>query len=174
MLSLMKYRTNMSPRVGQVSTLHFEIRNLPSGLQIRTEKEAAAALGKHFVPAANYLVLINRETLIVGCESTDRNRVLKAIYDDLKRGAESVFKTRPALIACQLEDIEDNDWNQLQGETGLAAMTGQPLPKRPIGDTLISLCIVQIGLHRRGSVQSQAFRRQISGFRTAHPLFLYR
>jgi len=116
-----------SPRVGQVSTLHFEVQTLPAGLQIRTEEEAASALGPHFVPAAHYLVLSNRETLIVGCESTDGNRVLKSIYGDLKRGANQFSKTRPGLIACQLEDIEDNGWSQLQGKTGLAAMTARLL-----------------------------------------------
>jgi hypothetical protein len=94
--------SQVTPRVGQVDTLHFEIRELPPGLQIRTNEEAAAALGPHFVPAAHYLVLSNRETL-----------VLKAIYEDLKRGASQFSKTRPGLIACQLQDIEDDDWKQL-------------------------------------------------------------
>jgi hypothetical protein len=116
-----------SRRDGDVSTLHFEIRSLAPGLQIRTSEDAAAALGPHWVPGARYLVLSNRETLIIGCESTDKNRVLKAIYEDLKRGSSQLSKTRPALLACQLEDIEDEDWSQLQGETGLAAMSGRLL-----------------------------------------------
>jgi hypothetical protein len=119
--------SQVAPRLGQVDTLHFEVRDLPSGVQIRTDEEAAAALGPHFAPAAHYLVLSDRETLIIGCESTDRNRVLRAIYDDLKRGAGQFSKTRPSLLACQLEDIEDSDWKQLQGETGLAAMTARVL-----------------------------------------------
>jgi len=71
----------VSRRDGEVSTLHFEIRSLGPGLQIRTYEDAAAALGPHWMPGAHYLVLSNRETLIIGCESTDKNRVLKAIYE---------------------------------------------------------------------------------------------
>jgi hypothetical protein len=31
------------------------------------------------------------------------------------------------MLACQLEEIEDEDWSKLQGETGLAAMSGRLL-----------------------------------------------
>ena len=109
---------------GKVETLQFEIRNFPPGLQIRNHKEAAAALVPHWSPDAHYLVMNNVETLILGCESTDENRVLKAIYEDLKDGAgNQLSKTRPSMLACQIEDIEDEAWSKLQGETGLAAMT---------------------------------------------------
>jgi hypothetical protein len=112
---------------GQVEILQFEITNLPPGLQIRTNEEAATALAPHWSPDAHYSVWSNVETLIVGCESTNRDRVLKAIYEDLKRGAGQVSKTRPSMLACQLEEIDDEDWSKLTGETGLAAMTGRLL-----------------------------------------------
>jgi hypothetical protein len=112
---------------GEVDNLSFEILNLPSGLQVRTNEEAAAALAPHWSPAGHYLVWSNIETLIVGCESTDRDRVLKAIYEDLKRGSDQLTKTRPSMLACQLEDIDDEGWNQLRGESGLAAMSGRLL-----------------------------------------------
>lgn len=67
----------------------------------------------------------NRETLILGCESTDKDRVLKAIYEDLKHGADQLTKTRPSMLACQIEDLEDDAWEQLRGNSGLAAMTAR-------------------------------------------------
>lgn len=112
---------------GQVENLHFEVTNLPPGLRIRTNKEAATALAPHWSPDAHYFVLSNDATLIVGCESTNRDRVLKAIYEDLKHGAGQLSKTRPSMLACQLEEIDDEDWTKLRGESGLAAMTGRLL-----------------------------------------------
>jgi hypothetical protein len=112
---------------GQVGKLRFEIFNLPPGLHIRTNEEAAAALAPHWSPGGHYFVWSNVETLIVRCESTDQDRVLKAIYDDLKHGAGQLSETRPSMLACQLEDIDDEDWNQLRGESGLAAMSGRLL-----------------------------------------------
>ena len=61
--------------------------------------------------------------MLLACESTVRNQVLKAIYDDLRHGAGQLSRTRPSLIACQLEDIYDEDWDQLTGDTGLAVMS---------------------------------------------------
>ena len=110
---------------GQVDTLCFEIRNLSSGLQIRTDEEARAALAPHWSPAGHYFVTSNRETLVVGCESTDRDQVLKAIYEDLKRGAGQLSKTRPSMLACQIEELEDDVWDKLKGKSGLAQWTGR-------------------------------------------------
>jgi hypothetical protein len=53
--------------------------------------------------------------------------VLKAIYEDLKRGAHQLSKTRPSMLACQIEDLEDDAWERLRGNSGLAAMTGRLL-----------------------------------------------
>ena len=112
---------------GQVEKLRFEILNLPPGLQIKTNEEAAPALAPHWSPGGHYFVWSNVQTLIVRCESTDQDRVLKAIYDDLKHGAGQLSKTRPSMLACQLEDIDDEGWNQLRSESGLAAMSGRLL-----------------------------------------------
>jgi hypothetical protein len=110
----------------QVDTLYFEIRNLSSGLQIRNHEEAAVALSPHWSPGGHYLVMSNRETLILGCESSDSDKVLKAIYEDLKRGADQLSKIRPSKLACRIEELEDA-WEQLRGDTGLAAMTARLL-----------------------------------------------
>jgi hypothetical protein len=110
---------------GQVDMLHFEIKILSSGLQIRNHTEASVALAPHWSPHGHYFVMSNRETLILGCESTDSDRVLKAIYEDLKRGADQLSKTRPSMLACQIEELEDDAWDKLRGESGLAQWTGR-------------------------------------------------
>jgi len=112
---------------GQVENLHFEVTKLPPGLRIRTNEEAATVLAPHWSPDAHYFVLSNDATLIVGCESTNRDRVLKAIYEDLKHGAGQLSKTRPSMLACRLEEIDDEGWTKLRCESGLAAMTGRLL-----------------------------------------------
>lgn len=112
---------------GQVETLRFEIRNLSSGLQIRTNEDAAVALAPHWSPDAHYFVWSNRETLIVGCESSDKDRVLKAIYEDLKHGAGQLSKTRPSMLACKVEEIDDEAWDRLRSKSGLAVWTGRLL-----------------------------------------------
>ncbi len=111
----------------QVDALGFEIKGLPLGTKIRTTAEAAAALAPHSSVDAHqhYFVLSGSETLIIACESTDEDRVLKAIYEDLKHGAGQLSGTNPSLLACQLEDIYDEDWDQLKSETGLAAMSAR-------------------------------------------------
>lgn len=117
---------------GRVENLNFSVKHLASNLRVRNNEEAATALAPHWSPSAHYFVLSNDATLIVGCESADRDRVLKAIYEDLKRGSNQLSKTRASMLACQLEDIDDDDWTQLRIESGLAAMTGRLLgsPKR--------------------------------------------
>ena len=112
---------------GLVENLRFELLNLSPGLQIRTNKEAATVLAPYWSQGAHYFVWSNVETLVVGCESTDTDRVLKAIYEDLKHGAGQLSKTRPALLACQLEEIDDEAWDELRGKSGLAVMTARLL-----------------------------------------------
>jgi hypothetical protein len=78
-------------------------------------------------PDAHYFLLSGVHTLVVACESTYKNRVLRAIYDDLKRGAGQLSGTRPSILACQIEDIYDEDWPHLQGRTGLTMMSNRLL-----------------------------------------------
>ena len=114
---------------GAVDGLEFEIITLPSGREIRTQEDAAVALAPYrsIGGHTHYSVLSGTQTMIVACESTDNDRVLKAIYEDLKHGAGQLSGTRAAILACQLEDIYDEDWSKLQGETGLAAMSNRLL-----------------------------------------------
>jgi len=114
---------------GGIGSLQFDIRALPIGLKIRTHEEAANALAPYWSSEghAHYFVMSGSHTMIIACESTDNDRVLKAIYEDLKHGATQLSRTRPSILTCWLEDIYDEDWNTLQGETGLAAMSNRLL-----------------------------------------------
>lgn len=108
---------------GKIENLEFKIVKLPEELRIHSDQEAAIALKPYLSTAAHYFVFSNSFTLIVGCESSERDRVLKAIYAELKHGADQLSKTRPGLLACFIEDIYDEDWSQLTSNSGLANMT---------------------------------------------------
>jgi len=108
---------------GTIGPLSFELRNLPAGTVIRTDEEAAYLLAPYWATNTHYFVLSGPQTLVIACESTNANRVLRSIYEDLKRGASQLSGTRPSILTCQLEDIDDEDWGQLQSESGLAAMS---------------------------------------------------
>ena len=112
---------------GEVEGLRFELRKLSPGLQIRTDEEAAMVLAPRWSPQAHYFVLSNRETFIIGCESADTDRVLKSIYEDLKKGASQLSKSRPSLLACQIRELEDDSWDKLASNSGLAQWTGRLL-----------------------------------------------
>jgi hypothetical protein len=45
--------------------------------------------------------------------------VLEAIYTELKNGASQLSGTRPSLLACLIEEVEDEDWETLRNEAGL-------------------------------------------------------
>jgi hypothetical protein len=45
----------------------------------------------------------------------------------LKHGAGQLSRARPSLLACRLEEIDDEAWDKLRGESGLSAMTGRLL-----------------------------------------------
>jgi len=114
---------NTGDENGQLESVEFRIVNLPETLRIRNDHEARVALAPYWSPSAHYFVFSNSFTLIVGCESTEADRVLKAISEELKDGADQLSKTRPALMACFLEEIDDDAWSQLISNSGLANMS---------------------------------------------------
>ena len=120
-----KCRANQKNQ-GDVEGLHFEITMLPSGTEIKTSEDIAAALPPNLSDDAHYFVSTSgNRTLMIGCESTNNDRVLKSIYDDLKHGSGQLSGTRPAILACQLEDIEDEAWSELRRQSGLAQWTNR-------------------------------------------------
>jgi hypothetical protein len=109
---------------GQVKALQFEIEELARDLQINSDAEAEEVLTPYGFGGAHFAVMSNEAaTFVIKCESTDKDRVLKAIYEELKDGATQLSGTRPGLLACFIEDIDDDAWEKVRDKSGLRAMT---------------------------------------------------
>lgn len=102
-----------------------EISYLPSGIKISSNQEAAGILSRNWVPNAHYARISGKEgTIIIRTESQKRDRILKAIFEELEKGSDQLTKTRPSILACYIEEIEEDEWVLLKDESGLANMTG--------------------------------------------------
>jgi hypothetical protein len=111
-----------------VGNLEVRIKPLPEGLQVRSDAEALSTFTQFESSFSYYAVFSGRETtIVIACESAEPNKVLDAIYDELKKGASQLSGTRPALLGCLIEEIEDKDWKELQGGTGLQAVAARLL-----------------------------------------------
>jgi hypothetical protein len=102
-----------------------EISYLPFDIKISSNEEAARMLSPNWVPDAHYAVISGKKgTIIIRTESQKRNRILKAIFEELEKGSDQLTKTRPSILACYIEEIEEDDWVLLKDEGGLANMAG--------------------------------------------------
>jgi hypothetical protein len=109
---------------GQIGHIRFEIKYLPSNIRINSDEEAAKILAPYWSGSAHFGILSGKNTtVIIKGESTQQDKVLKAIYEELKHGATQFSKTRPALLACFIEDIDDTAWAELAQKSGLQIMT---------------------------------------------------
>jgi len=109
-----------------IGNLEVKLEPLPEGLQVKSDPEALATLAQFDSSFSYYGVFSSRETtIVIRCESAEPNKVLDAIYDELKKGASQLSGTRPALLGCLIEELEDKDWKALQGGTGLQAVAAR-------------------------------------------------
>jgi hypothetical protein len=95
---------------------------LPSA--IKNDEDAARVLSPYWSDDAHFAISSNQEhTLILKCQGVERDEVLSAIYEELKGATEQFSKTRPALIACFIEELDDSAWARLAEKSGLQVMT---------------------------------------------------
>ena len=110
---------NLGPKVSA------QISMLPSGMKISSNEEAAKILSSSWAPEAHYAIISGKKgTIIVRTESQKRDRILRAIFEELEKGSDQLTKTRPSILACYIEEIEEDEWLLLKDEGGLANMTG--------------------------------------------------
>ena len=110
---------NLGPKVSA------EISYLPFDMKISSNEEAARILSPNWVPDAHYAVISGKKgTIIIRTESQKRDKILKAILEELEKGSDQLTKTRPSILACYIEEIEEDDWVLLKDEGGLANMAG--------------------------------------------------
>jgi len=101
-----------------------QIAYLPSGMRVNSNEEAAQILSSIWSPAAHYAVLSgNKGTIIIRTESQEKDKILKAIFEELEKGSNQLSQRRPSVLACYIEGIEENEWGLLKDEGGLANMT---------------------------------------------------
>lgn len=109
---------------GRVDHIRFEITHLPWNLVIKSNEEAGKVLARYYSGSAHFGILSGKDTtIVVKCESMKADRVLRAIDEELRRGATQFSYTRPALLACFIEEIDDSAWTELAGKSGLKNMT---------------------------------------------------
>ncbi len=110
---------NLGPKVSA------KISYLPSGMKISSNEEAARILSPNWIPDAHYAVVSGKKgTIIIRTESQKRDMILKAIFEELEKGSDQLTKTRPSILACYIEEIEEDEWELLKDEGGLVNMAG--------------------------------------------------
>ena len=87
-----------------VGNLDVKVEPLLDGPQVKSDAEALATLAQFGSSFSYSAVFSSRDTTIaIRCESAEPNKVLDAIYDELKKGASQLSGTRPALLGCLIE-----------------------------------------------------------------------
>ncbi|MFA4920274.1 MAG: hypothetical protein WC581_13655 [Thermodesulfovibrionales bacterium] len=116
--------TNKETTIDFDQNLSIDIIYLPEDLRITSDDQFRSVIKPYWKPQSHFATLSNETTtIIVRVESEERDRVLKAIYDELKNSLDQFSKSRPGLIACYIEGVYPEDWEELRGPNGLAAMT---------------------------------------------------
>lgn len=105
--------------------LSIKINYLPKGLEIKSDEQFKSFIEPyHTNNTGHFATLSNQETtIIVKAECNRKDLILRAIYNELKDSLDQFSKNKPGLIACYIEGIYPEEWEELQNESGLAAMT---------------------------------------------------
>lgn len=115
---------NSEKRVVFDKDFSINISYLPAEAIINSNKKFASVIQPYWTPKSHFATVSNKEmTMIIKVESEEKDSVLKAMYDELKYSLEQFSKKKPALIACYIEGIYPEEWEELKGKNGLAAMT---------------------------------------------------
>jgi hypothetical protein len=104
--------------------LSAEILYLPEEVRIHSNEEAAKMLAPSLPQNAYCAIRSSGDgTVIPRALSETKDKVLKSIFDEIEDGSHQLTRKRPSMIACYIEDIEEEDWKDLKDESGLANMT---------------------------------------------------
>jgi len=109
---------------GSLGQVTFTIERIALTGAIKNDEDAARVLSPYWSDGAHFAISSNWEhTLVLKCQGVKRDEVLTEIYEELKGAADQLSKTRPALIACFLEELDDSAWVQLAEKSSLQVMT---------------------------------------------------
>lgn len=112
--------------------LSININYLPERLEIKSDEQFKSFITPYQTNnTGHFATLSNQETtIIVKAECNQKDPILRAIYNELKDSLDQFSKNKPGLIACYIEGIYPEEWEELQNERGLAAMTYHLLNKK--------------------------------------------
>ncbi|MBI4847704.1 MAG: hypothetical protein HY808_03895 [Nitrospirae bacterium] len=112
------------------NTLSISVRYLPEDLIIDSDEKFKSIIEPYRTHGSHFAVVSNNDvTFVIKVESEENDKVLKTIYDELKSSLNQFSTKRPGLIACNIEGIYPEQWEELKGETGLTVMTRHLLNK---------------------------------------------
>ncbi len=104
----------------QFGEFTLRIDYLPDSSRVRNLQDAQAQLSSYASTGAHLAICDTATTtIILKCESTQRDRVVRAIYKELKAGAKQFSRKRAGLMACLIEDIDNESWGVLKDQGGL-------------------------------------------------------
>lgn len=101
-----------------------QIHYLSKEIIIKTPEQLDSVIKDYKTPKSHFASLGNEsKSLIIKIETTVEESVLTDIFDDIKKASKQFSGKQPGLIACHIEGIFPNEWEQLKGESSLANMT---------------------------------------------------
>lgn len=107
-----------------------DINYLPQELIINSDEQFKSVIEPYRTPKSHFATVSNKEmVMIIKIESEKKDRVLEDMYDELKSSLVQFSGDRPALIACCIEGIYPEEWEDLKDKSGLSEMTTRLLNK---------------------------------------------
>ena len=101
-------------------TIHY----LSDSLIVKTPEQLDSVIKDYLTPRCHVASLGNDDkTLIIKIESVLEDSVVTNIYNELKDSLDQFSGERPGLIACHIEGVFPNEWEQLKGDSALGKMT---------------------------------------------------
>jgi len=106
----------------------FEIQMhyLSNKVVINTSEQLDSVIKDYKTPKSHFASLGNeKKSIVIKIETTVEESLLANIFDELKKASKQLSCTLPGLIACHIEGIFPNEWEQLKSEGALANMTNK-------------------------------------------------
>lgn len=115
---------NGEPKLNVDDEFYVRMHYLPNETVVRTPEQLHFLIKDYVTPKSHIASLgNNHNTLIIKIETTLEERVLSNIFDELKKASKQFSGRNAGLIACHIEGIFPNEWQQLMGDSSLAHMT---------------------------------------------------
>ena len=101
-----------------------KIHYLSKDMIIKTPEHLDSVIKDYRTPKSHFASLGNEnKSLIIKIETTVEESVLTNIFQEMKKASKQFSGKHPGLIACHVEGIFPNEWEQLKGDSSLANMT---------------------------------------------------